>query len=126
MIGLGSGCILDPEGHVLTNNHVVGGADKLKVTLPDGRSFDAKVTGTDEKTDLAVIQLIDAKDLPTVKLGDSDDANVGEWVIAIGNPFGLRHTVSAGIISATGRAIVPPSDVSCRVSIWDRRSGAFS
>jgi serine protease Do len=104
-IGLGSGCILDSEGHVLTNNHVVGGADKLKVTLPDGRSFDAKVTGTDEKTDLAVIQLIDAKDLPTVKLGDSDDANVGEWVIAIGNPFGLRHTVSAGIISATGRAI---------------------
>jgi serine protease Do len=103
--GLGSGCILDAEGHVLTNNHVVGGADELKVTLTDGRTFEAEVVGADEKTDLAVIRIIDGDELPVVKLGDSDDADVGEWVIAVGNPFGLRHTVSAGIISATGRAI---------------------
>jgi serine protease Do len=105
--GLGSGSILDEEGHILTNNHVVGGADELHVTLTDGRRFDAKVVGTDEKTDLAVIELVgdDVKDLPTVKLGDSDDLEPGQWVLAIGNPFGLRHTVSTGIISATGRTI---------------------
>ncbi|KPK65376.1 MAG: hypothetical protein AMK73_03165 [Planctomycetes bacterium SM23_32] len=104
--GLGSGCILDEEGHVLSNNHVVAGADELTVTLADGRKFSAKVVGTDEKTDLAVVKIEgDPKDLPTVRLGDSDAVKVGQWVIAIGNPFGLRHTVSAGIISATGRSI---------------------
>jgi serine protease Do len=102
---LGSGCILDQEGYVLTNNHMVKGADTMTVKLPDGRSFSAKTVGTDDKTDLAVIKLQgkDVKDLPTAKLGDSDKVNVGQWVLAVGNPFGLRHTVSAGIISATGR-----------------------
>jgi serine protease Do len=103
---LGSGCILDEEGYILTNNHVVAEADKLKVTLTDGRSFDATLAGRDEKTDLAVIKLTaKAADLPTVALGDSDRVKVGQWVLAIGNPFGLRHTVSTGIISATGRSI---------------------
>ncbi len=102
---LGSGCILDQEGYIVTNNHMVKGANTMKVTLPDGRSFDAKTVGTDPKTDLAIIRLQgkDVKDLPTVTLGDSDKVHIGQWVIAIGNPFGLRHTVSAGIISATGR-----------------------
>jgi len=102
---LGSGCILDQEGYVVTNNHMVKGADTMTVKLPDGRSFSAKTAGTDDKTDLAVIKLqgSDVKDLPTVTLGDSDKVNIGQWVLAIGNPFGLRHTVSAGIISATGR-----------------------
>ena len=104
--GFGSGCILDAEGHILTNNHVIAGADELKVTLGDGREFDAEVVGTDEDTDVAVIQIVgDAKDLPTIVMGDSDQVKVGQWVLAIGNPFGLRHTVSAGIVSATGRTI---------------------
>jgi serine protease Do len=103
--GLGSGCLLDQPGYVLTNFHMVKGAQTLKVTLPDGRSFDAKTVGTDDKSDLAVIQLQgDVKNLPSVKLGDSDKARMGEWVLAIGNPFGLRHTVSAGIVSATSRS----------------------
>ena len=103
--GIGSGFILDQEGHIVTNNHVVAGAEKVKVTLSDGSTFNAKVVGSDEKTDLAVIRIEGStKGLPTVKLGDSDKAKMGQWVIAIGNPFGLRHTVSAGIISATGRS----------------------
>ncbi len=102
---LGSGVILDQEGHVLTNNHVVAGAEQLSVKLTDGRTFEAEIAGTDEKTELAVIKLKgDVKDLPTVTLGDSDKVRTGQWVIAIGNPFGLRHTVSAGIVSATGRS----------------------
>ncbi len=102
--GLGSGCILDAEGHVLTNNHVVEGADDLTVTLPDGRSFEAEILGRDPETDLAVIKIAgELEQLPTLRLGNSDQVNVGQWVIAVGNPFGLRHTVSAGIISAVGR-----------------------
>ena len=103
--GLGSGTILDAEGHVLTNNHVVGGADELKVELADGRTFEATVIGTDEATDLAVIKLLgDVKDLPVATLGRSDDLRIGQWVLALGNPFGLSHTVSAGIVSAKGRS----------------------
>ena len=104
--GLGSGLIIAPEGYILTNNHVVGGADELKVTLADKRTFDAETVGTDPATDLAVIKLKgDLKDLPTAKLGDSDTLQVGEWVVAIGNPFGFDHTVSAGIVSAKGRML---------------------
>jgi len=103
--GIGSGFILDEEGHIVTNNHVVAGAEGVKVTLSDGSTFEARVTGRDEKTDLAVIRIEGShKALPTVKLGDSEKVKIGQWVIAIGNPFGLRHTVSAGIISATGRS----------------------
>ncbi|MFO7956991.1 MAG: DegQ family serine endoprotease [Candidatus Brocadiia bacterium] len=102
--GLGSGMILDKEGHILTNNHVIRDVDELTVSLADGREFDAEVIGTDEKTDLAVIGLTDeVSDLPHVEFADSDSLRIGQWVLAIGNPFGLTHTVSAGIVSATGR-----------------------
>ena len=104
--GLGSGFILDAEGRILTNNHVVQGAVELKVQLTDGREFEAEIVGTDPETDLAVIRIQgDPKDLPTVALGDSDEAKAGQWVLAVGNPLGLSHTVSAGIVSATGRRI---------------------
>ncbi len=98
----GSGFIISPDGYVLTNNHVVGDADEVKVTLLDGREFEAKIIGTDPDTEVAVIK-IDAKELSFLELDDSDALEVGEWVIAIGNPFGLSNTVTAGIVSAKGR-----------------------
>lgn len=103
--GLGSGVIVDKDGYILTNNHVIRGADEIKVKLSDKREFKGKVIGTDPKTDLAVIK-IDSNNLPAIKLGDSDKLKVGETVIAIGNPFGLNQTVTSGIVSATGRANV--------------------
>ena len=103
---LGSGFIVDKEGYILTNNHVVEGADEIKVKCSDGREFTAKVIGRDKKTDLALIKIASLfQDLPTLALGDSDTMRVGDWVLAIGNPFGLEHTVTQGIISATGRVI---------------------
>ncbi len=103
---LGSGFIIDRDGFIITNNHVVEGADEIKVKLADGREFKAKVVGRDQKTDLALIKISSAfKNLPTLTLGDSDKMRVGDWVLAIGNPFGLEHTVTQGIISATGRVI---------------------
>ncbi len=100
--GLGSGIIVDAKGYVLTNNHVVAGADKITVKLPDGREFPGKVLGTDPPTDVAVVQ-IEGKDLPVARLGNSDEIDVGESVLAIGNPFGLEQTTTAGIVSAKGR-----------------------
>src|SRR5678816_4064950 len=102
---LGSGFIIDRNGTILTNYHVVDGAQKISVTLSDGKSYDAKVLGKDEKTDIAVIKIDAGQDLPAVTLGDSDRLDVGEWVMAIGNPFGLDHTVTSGIVSAKGRQI---------------------
>lgn len=102
--GAGSGFIIDPKGYILTNEHVVRGADEIKVTLKDGRKFTGKVAGQDASLDLAVIK-VDARDLPTLKLGDSTKIRPGEWVIAIGNPYGFANTVTAGIISATGRTL---------------------
>ncbi|MGQ9647081.1 MAG: DegQ family serine endoprotease [Thermodesulfobacteriota bacterium] len=99
----GSGVIVDKEGYILTNNHVVEGVDKVKVRLNDGREFIATVKGQDTRTDLAVLH-IKAKDLPVAALGDSDKLEVGEWAIAIGSPFGLEHTVTVGVISAKGRS----------------------
>jgi Do/DeqQ family serine protease len=99
----GSGVIVDKEGYILTNNHVIEGADKVKVRLNDGREFIATVKGQDSRTDLAVLH-IKAKDLPVALLGDSDNLDVGEWAIAIGSPFGLEHTVTVGVISAKGRS----------------------
>jgi len=99
----GSGVIVDKEGYILTNNHVVEGVDKVKVRLNDGREFTATVKGQDRRTDLAVLS-IKAKDLPVSALGDSDKLEVGEWAIAIGSPFGLEHTVTVGVISAKGRS----------------------
>jgi serine protease Do len=101
---LGSGFIISPDGYILTNNHVVENATEITVILHNEKTYAAKVIGTDSKTDLALIK-IDAKGLPTVKLGDSDRLKVGEWVMAIGNPFGLAETVTAGIVSAKGRVI---------------------
>jgi serine protease Do len=100
--GQGSGVIVSPEGYILTNNHVVDGATDVRVTLSDKREFKARVVGTDPKTDLAVLK-IDASDLPSVVIGDSDKVQVGDYALAIGNPFGLGGTVTMGIISATGR-----------------------
>ncbi|WDT75674.1 MAG: DegQ family serine endoprotease [Candidatus Manganitrophus sp.] len=106
---LGSGVIVDPNGLILTNNHVVEKADEIKVVLGDKREFKGKLIGSDPKTDLAVIR-IDAKELPTVSWGDSDKLQVGEYVLAIGNPFGLNQTVTMGIVSAVGRANVGIAD----------------
>jgi serine protease Do len=103
--GLGSGVIVSPDGYILTNNHVVGNADEIHVTLMDKREFTAKVIGKDAKTDLGLIK-IDTKDaLPVAALGDSNSTEVGDWVIAIGNPFAVGMTVTAGIVSAKGRAL---------------------
>ena len=103
--GQGSGFIISSDGYILTNHHVVGDADKVSVKLADGREFDAKIIGSDEKTEVALIK-IEATGLPTLPLGDSDALRVGELVIAIGNPFGLEHSVSTGIVSARGRGEV--------------------
>ncbi len=100
--GLGTGFVIDKDGVILTNNHVVEGAEEILVTLSDERTFPAKVVGTDSSTDMAVIR-IGASGFTPLPLGDSDAIDVGDWVVAIGNPFGLAHTVSAGIISAKGR-----------------------
>jgi serine protease Do len=103
---LGSGFIIDRDGYIITNNHVVDNADEIKVKLSDGREFKAKVIGRDSKTDLALIKISSAvENLPVLALGDSEKMRVGDWVIAVGNPFGLEETVTQGIISATGRAI---------------------
>ena len=102
---LGSGFIFDDKGHVLTNAHVVDGAEKVRVKLSDEREFEAKVKGRDERLDVAVLELIGAKDLPYATLGSSGNIQVGEQVVAIGNPFGLGNTVTSGILSAKGRAI---------------------
>ena len=103
--GQGSGFIIDPAGYVVTNNHVVGQADSVKVELADGRQLPARVVGTDPKTDLALIKIEAGGDLPTVAFGNSDQLRVGEWVLAMGNPFGLGGTATAGIVSARGRQI---------------------
>ncbi|HEX5774235.1 MAG TPA: DegQ family serine endoprotease [Geomobilimonas sp.] len=102
---LGSGFIISSDGYILTNNHVVAGANEIKVKLADGREFRGEIKGLDEKLDMALIK-IDAKEqLPAAVLGDSDGIQIGEWVMAIGNPFGLAETVTAGIVSAKGRVI---------------------
>lgn len=102
---LGSGFVLDKDGYIVTNNHVIEDADEIKVILNDGQEFDAKIIGTDVTTDLALIKIKSDKNLPVLELGDSDKLDIGQWVIAIGNPFGLDHTVTAGIVSAKGRVI---------------------
>lgn len=101
---LGSGFIISSDGYILTNTHVVGNADEITVKLTDQREYKAKVIGTDERTDVALIK-IEAKNLPTVRTGDSEKIRVGEWVVAIGSPLGLENSVTAGIVSAKGRSL---------------------
>jgi serine protease Do len=105
MQSLGSGYIIDPAGIIVTNNHVIEGADEITVRLQDGTEMKAKLLGTDTRTDIAVLQVHPAQPLPSVAFGDSDHSRVGDWVLAIGNPFGLGGTVTAGIVSARGRDI---------------------
>ncbi|MDX2439856.1 MAG: Do family serine endopeptidase [Desulfobacterales bacterium] len=102
---LGSGFIIDRKGYIVTNNHVVENADQIKVKLANEKEFDAKIVGRDPKTDLALIKIAASSDLVPLKIGDSDALKVGTWVVAIGSPFGLEQTVTAGIVSAKGRII---------------------
>lgn len=103
-LGLGSGVIISDDGYIVTNNHVIDGAERLEVTLNDNRTFNATVVGSDPNTDLALVK-IDAKELPVIPMGDSDKLKVGEWVLAVGNPFGFTSTVTSGIVSAKARSI---------------------
>ena len=108
-VGQGSGFVITENGYILTNSHVVKDADKLTVTMADGREFSAKTIGSDSRSDVAVIK-IDARDLPLLRMGDSEKLEVGEWALAIGSPFGLSGSVTAGIVSATGRNSVGITD----------------
>jgi serine protease Do len=104
--GTGSGVIFNKQGYIITNNHVVGFADKIKVTDSDGKTYEAKKIGTDKTTDLAVLKIEPDQDIQPIRIGDSDNVQVGEWVLAVGNPFGyLTSTVTAGIVSAKGRSL---------------------
>jgi serine protease Do len=102
---LGSGFIIDKDGYIITNNHVIEGASEIRVRLSTEKEFDAEIIGRDPKTDLALIKIKSWNNLPVVELGDSDKVEIGEWVMAIGSPFGLSHTVTVGIVSAKGRVI---------------------
>ena len=103
--GLGSGVIINADkGYVLTNNHVVDGADKITVKLQDGREFKAKLVGKDEQSDIALVQIEKPTNLTAIKMADSDKLRVGDFTVAIGNPFGLGQTVTSGIVSALGRS----------------------
>lgn len=103
-LGLGSGVIITSDGYIVTNNHVIDGAEKLEVTLNDNSKYNAKVIGTDPSTDLALLK-VEAKNLQAITFGDSDALKVGEWVLAVGNPFGFTSTVTAGIVSAKARSV---------------------
>jgi serine protease Do len=107
--GSGSGVIISPDGYIVTNNHVIEDADAVSVTLNDNREFTAQVVGRDPYTDIALLK-IKSDNLPVIKYGDSDALKLGEWVLAVGNPFNLTSTVTAGIISATGRSLADPND----------------
>lgn len=109
-VGFGSGVIISTDGYIITNNHVIDGATELDITLNDGRVFKGKLVGTDEVTDIALVK-IDADNLPVIPFGDSEKLKVGEWVLAVGNPFNLTSTVTAGIVSAKGRGIQRSGDM---------------
>ena len=102
-IGSGSGVIISPDGYIITNNHVIDGSRELSVTLNNNKTYDARIIGADDKTDIALIKVEADEDLPFTAFGDSDQAKIGEWVLAVGNPFNLTSTVTAGIISAKSR-----------------------
>ena len=123
-VGLGSGVIIRPAGYIVTNNHVIAGADLIEVTLENNRVYPAKLVGTDPATDIALIK-IEAEDLPTVPLGNSDDLRLGEWVLAIGSPYDLRSTITAGIVSAKGRSM-PNYDGQYRVESFIQTDAAVN
>lgn len=102
-VGSGSGVIISPDGYIITNNHVIAGSRELSVTLNNNKTYDAKIIGADDKTDIALIKIDPEEELPFTTFGDSDQAKIGEWVLAVGNPFNLTSTVTAGIISAKSR-----------------------
>lgn len=102
-VGTGSGVIISPDGYIITNNHVIAGSEAISITLNDNKIYDAELIGTDEKTDIALLKVEADHDLPFITFGDSDAAQIGEWVLAVGNPFNLTSTVTAGIISAKAR-----------------------
>ena len=124
-IGAGSGVIISTDGYIITNNHVIEGADELEVTLNDNRKFTAKLIGTDPDTDIALIK-VDAKDLPTIPFGDSEKLKVGEWVLAVGNPFNLTSTVTAGIVSAKGRGISMGGDQKSKIESFIQTDAAVN
>lgn len=124
-VGFGSGVIISSDGYIVTNNHVVEGSDELDVTLNNNRSYKAKLIGTDPATDIALIK-IDEKDLPTIPFGDSENLKVGEWVLAVGNPFNLTSTVTAGIVSAKARQGIMPSDGSMKIESFIQTDAAVN
>ena len=123
-VGLGSGVIIRPDGYIVTNNHVIAGADVIEVTLENNQVYRAKLVGTDPATDIALIK-IEAEDLPVIPMGDSDDLRLGEWVLAIGSPYDLRSTITAGIVSAKGRSM-PNYDGQFRVESFIQTDAAVN
>lgn len=123
-VGLGSGVIIRPDGYIVTNNHVINGADQVEVTLFDNRVFPATVVGADPATDLALLK-VQAEELPAIEMGDSDDLRVGDWVLAIGSPYDLRSTITAGIVSAKGRSF-PNYDGQYRVESFIQTDAAVN
>ena len=123
-VGLGSGVIIRPDGYIVTNNHVIANADVIEVTLENNQVYKARLVGTDPATDIALIK-IEAEDLPVVPLGNSDDLRLGEWVLAIGSPYDLRSTITAGIVSAKGRSM-PNYDGQYRVESFIQTDAAVN
>lgn len=123
-VGLGSGVIIRSDGYIVTNNHVIDGADIIEVTLDNNKTYRAELVGTDEATDIALLK-IDAQDLPVIPIGDSDDLRLGEWVLAIGSPYDLRSTITAGIVSAKGRSL-PNYDGQYRVESFIQTDAAVN
>ncbi len=123
-VGLGSGVIIRPDGYIVTNNHVIADADVIEVTLENNQVYKARLVGTDPATDIALIK-IEAEDLPVVPLGNSDDLRLGEWVLAIGSPYDLRSTITAGIVSAKGRSM-PNYDGQYRVESFIQTDAAVN
>ena len=123
-VGLGSGVIIRPDGYIVTNNHVIAGADVIEVTLENNKVYPAKLVGTDPATDIALIK-IEAEDLPAIPMGDSDNLRLGEWVLAIGSPYDLRSTITAGIVSAKGRSM-PNYDGQYRVESFIQTDAAVN
>ena len=121
----GSGVIISPDGYIVTNNHVVSGADELTVTLNDNREYSARIIGTDPNTDLALIK-VNGKNLPTLPIGDSDNLKVGEWVLAVGNPYNLSSTVTAGIVSAKARSMGGEGSNSPQISSFIQTDAAIN